>query len=199
MSPQSPKLTRFLRKWTLLRYFWFWAALPGAQHLERCFAPKDKLHMTRRAFLALRAIRRQGELDFQWSFERIWLGVSFWNVFRRFLVIYEFVLSGVSKINYFRSRRVRWSIREVQDISFSGPIFVLKCRLNLQNWQDFWKSERSWDISGFGRPCRGVSTWKGAFPKELWFYMTRRAFLALRVMRRQGGFDSNMRVKKVRS
>ena len=124
--------------------------------------PKDRLHMTRRAFLALRVIRRQGEFDFQWSFERIWLGVSFWNVFRRFLVIHEFVLSGVSKINYFRSRRVRWSIRELQDISFSGPIFVLKCRLNLQNWQDFWKSERYCDISGFGRPCRGRSTWKGA-------------------------------------
>ena len=30
---------------------YFWAALPGAQHLERCFAIRIRLlHMTRRAF-----------------------------------------------------------------------------------------------------------------------------------------------------
>jgi len=38
------------------------AALPGAQYLERCFAVKDPLHMTRRAFLALRVIQRQRDL-----------------------------------------------------------------------------------------------------------------------------------------
>ena len=45
------------------------------------------------------------------------------EVFRRFLAIHKFVLHFASKINYFRSRRVRWSIREVQDKLFSGPIF----------------------------------------------------------------------------
>ena len=38
-------------------------------------------------------------------------------------MIHEFVLGFVPKINYFRSRRVRWCIREVQDILFSAPIF----------------------------------------------------------------------------
>ena len=52
--------------------------------------------------------------------------VSSGGVFRRFLVIHEFVLHGASKINYFRSRRVRWSIREVQDNVFSFRIIAPK-------------------------------------------------------------------------
>ena len=48
------------------------------------------------------------------------------KVFRRFLAIHEFVLGGVPKINYFRSRRVRWSIREVQDNLFSFRIISPK-------------------------------------------------------------------------
>ena len=50
----------------------------------------------------------------------------------------------------------------------------------------FRKSALSKRFADFGRPCRGLSTWKGASPKELWFYMTRRAFLALRVIPVQG-------------
>ena len=49
------------------------------------------------------------------------------------------------------------------------------------------------------RPCRGLSTWKGASPLPkvvLRKYMTRRAFLALRVIQRQGKFDSKGLVKK---
>ena len=50
-----------LEKWSLQAICWFWAALPGAQHLERCFAFTQVYYMTRRAFLALRVIQRQGK------------------------------------------------------------------------------------------------------------------------------------------
>ena len=56
--------TKFSEKCSLQAILWFWAALPGAQHLERCFAFKIVFHMTRRAFLALRVIQRQGK---SWS------------------------------------------------------------------------------------------------------------------------------------
>ena len=49
-------------------------------------------------------------------------------VFLRFLAIHEFVLHGASKINYFRSMRIQWYIREVQDISFSDSIFEKRNR-----------------------------------------------------------------------
>ena len=48
------------------------------------------------------------------------------------------------------------------------------------------ENARWWDLAQFWRPWRGRSTWKGASPTELWFYMTRRAFLALRVIPVQG-------------
>ena len=78
--------------------------------------------MTRRAVLALRVIPVQGKFDQRQSNKRMGLDVSFGKVFRRFLVIHKFVLNGASKINYFRSRRVRWFIREVTAITFSGRI-----------------------------------------------------------------------------
>jgi len=52
-SVMPPKSRDFSEKCSLQASCSIWAALPGAQHLERCFAPKDRLHMTRRAFLVL--------------------------------------------------------------------------------------------------------------------------------------------------
>ena len=52
-SVMPPKNRDFSEKCSLQASCSIWAALPGAQHLERCFAPKDRLHMTRRAFLVL--------------------------------------------------------------------------------------------------------------------------------------------------
>ena len=62
---------------------------------------------------------------------------------------------------------------------------------------DFRKSGLSKRVVAFRRPCRGLSTWKGASPKELWFYMTRRAVLALRVIPVQGKFDQRWWIKRI--
>ena len=59
----TPKSEDFREKCSLQAICSIWAALPGAQHLERCFAPKRVFHMTRRAFLALRVIQRQGKFS----------------------------------------------------------------------------------------------------------------------------------------
>ena len=61
---------------------------------------------------------------------------------------------------------------------------------------DFRKSGLSKRVVAFRRPCRGLSTWKGASPKGLWFYMTRRAVLALRVIQVHGKFWFKMDSKK---
>ena len=62
------------------------------------------------------------------------------------------------------------------------------------------KSDRSFNISENFRPCRVLSTWKGAsrLPKViLRKYMTRRACLALRIIRFAGKSCFNWAVKKV--
>ena len=71
----------------------------------------------------------------------------------------------------------------------------------LENGWKSWKfGLHTWKLKHFyfGRPCRGLSTWKGASPQE-WFYMTRRAVLALRVIQAHGKSRSNGPVKKVGS
>ena len=56
-----------------------------------------------------------------------------------------------------------------------------------RDFRDFFDCIHESEVAiKFWRPCRGLSTWKGASPMELWFYMTRRAFLALRVIPVQG-------------
>ena len=62
--------------------------------------------MTRRAVLALRVIQVQGKFQFKRDVKKTGERYDFRTVFRRFLVIHEFVLHGASKIYYFRSRRV---------------------------------------------------------------------------------------------
>ena len=73
-------------------------------------------------FYALRVLPAQGEFRSKSDVKKTGERYDFRQVFRRFLAIHKFVLNGASKMNYFRSRRVRWSIREVQVITFSGRI-----------------------------------------------------------------------------
>ena len=65
-----------LEKRSLQAFCLIWAALPGAQHLERCFAFKSVFHMTRRAFLALRVIPLQGKFGFLLGFKRMYIEAS---------------------------------------------------------------------------------------------------------------------------
>ena len=89
------------------------------------------------------------------------------DVFRRFLAIHEFVLHGASKINYFRSRRVRWCIREVQDILFSAPIFEKRNCNRTTKIDDF--SGKVISPSGLlllGGPAGGSAPGKALRPQE---------------------------------
>ena len=150
-----------------MRFVNFWWPCRGRSTWKSASPPELWFYMTRRAFLALRVIPVQGKFDHTWWNKRIWLEVSSGGVFRRFLVIHEFVLHGASKINYFRSRRVRWSIRKVQDNVFSFRIIAPKFGCMHQH---FRKSALSKRFRDFGRPCRGRSTWKGASP-QLWIWL----------------------------
>ena len=64
-----------------------------------------------------------------------------------------------------------------------------------KNDQNFRKSSVSGEQIDFWRPCRGLSPGKGFAPNKAIHYMTRRAFLALRVIQRQGKLSFNMLVK----
>ena len=61
----------FQEKCSLQAICSIWAALPGAQHLERCFAPKDVLHMTRRAFLSSKSNTGAGEIEFKQACQKV--------------------------------------------------------------------------------------------------------------------------------
>ena len=65
-----------------------------------------------------------------------------------------------------------------------------------ENDQNFRKSSVSDEQVEFWRPCRGLSLGKGFAPTKATHYMTRRAFLALRVIQRHGKLSFNMLVKK---
>ena len=53
-----------------IKAFLFWAALPGAQHLERCFAPGE-IHMTRRAFLSSKSNTGAAEIEIKWASQKL--------------------------------------------------------------------------------------------------------------------------------
>ena len=92
--------------------------------------------------------------------------MSFGQVFRRFLVIHEFVLDGASKINYFRSRRVRWCIREVQDNYFSAPIFAKRNRILITKIDKFLEKVVSpSDLLLLGGPAGGSAPGKVLRPR----------------------------------
>ena len=80
---------------------------------------------------------------------------------------------GASDGSYGRSRKI-------------GFVFQFLLRSVFLNRPKIQENASWWDLVQFWRPCLGLSTWKGASPTELWFYMTRRAFLALRVIPVQG-------------
>ena len=65
-----------------------------------------------------------------------------------------------------------------------------------KNDQHFRKSAVYEAQTEFWRPCRGLSPGKGFAPNKAIHYMTRRAFLALRVIQRHGKSSFNMLVKK---
>ena len=65
-----------------------------------------------------------------------------------------------------------------------------------KNDRNFRKSSVSEEQVEFWRPCRGLSPGKGFAPNEATEHMTRRAFLALRVIKRHGKSSFNMLVKK---
>ena len=67
---------------------------------------------------------------------------------------------------------------------------------DFENERNFRKSDASEAESEFWRPCRGLSPGKGFAPRKETLYMSRRAFLALRVIQRQGKSSFNMLVKK---
>ena len=89
------------------------------------------------------------------------------EVFRRFLEIHEFVLHGASKINYFRSRRVRWCIREVQYILFSAPIFEKRnCNRTTKIDEFSGKVVSPSDLLIWGGPAGGEAPGKVFRPLE---------------------------------
>ena len=60
-SYDTKKVEIFMKSARSKRVAHFGRPCRGLRHLERCFAPKDVFHMTRRAFPALRVIQRQGK------------------------------------------------------------------------------------------------------------------------------------------
>ena len=67
----TPKSVDFSEKCFLQASCSIWAALPGAQHLERCFASKDVFHMTRRAFLSSKSNTGAGEIEFKMACQKV--------------------------------------------------------------------------------------------------------------------------------
>ena len=61
---------KFLIAYVKIKAFLFWAALPGAQRLERCFAPGE-IHMTRRAFLRYKSNTGAGRIQIKWACQKL--------------------------------------------------------------------------------------------------------------------------------
>ena len=88
--------------------------------------------------------------------------------FRRFLVIHEFVLDGAAKIYYFRSRRVGWCIRKVQDNYFSAPIFAKRNGILITKIDKFSEKVVSpSDLLLLGGPAGGSAPGKVLRPKSI--------------------------------
>ena len=160
----------FLEKCSLQASCSIWAALPGAQHLERCFAPKDVFHMTRRAFLALRVIQRHGKSSFNMLVKNWCKWCTKMKISQNLcirLISDQFSTSpdvkaypGMHSLCPFMRLRKSYQWRKVR----------AWCRIS-------WKSSVSDEQVEFWRPCRGLSPGKGFAPNKAIHYMTRRAFL----------------------
>ena len=142
----------------------------GLTHLDECIAPRNILYMTRRAFPALRVIPVQGKFGQTWLAKWMGLEVSSGEVFRRILVIHEFVLRGASKINYFKVQGIRFQLGLMNSIDSRLPIFVI-CNTHLgeQNCdmhEIFGKTPARDSNVNFGGPA-GRGTWNGASGKGI--------------------------------
>ena len=69
--------------------------------------------------------------------------------------------------------------------------FLETCRKSWKFGLHTWKLKHFY----FGRPCRGLSTWKGDSPQKRYTWLVE-SFLALRVIQSQGKSRSNGLVKK---
>ena len=91
--------------------------------------------------------------------------------------------SGGAKINYFRSRRVRWFIREVQEKLLTGWIFALTC---LPELIEFLEKARWWVLGRFLLALPGAKhPWWVLRPSRIyytWLVEMENAFSSRRVI-----------------
>ena len=97
--------------------------------------------------------------------------VSSGEVFRRILVIHEFVLDAASKINYFNVQRIRFQLGLMSSIDSRLPFFVI-CNTHLgeQNCdmrEIFGKTRARGSNVNLGGPAGGLAPGKVLRPKEL--------------------------------
>ena len=97
--------------------------------------------------------------------------MSFGEVFRRILVIHEFVLRGASKINYFKVQGIGFQLGLMNSIDSRLPIFVF-CNVHLgEQIRDmhkiFGKVLSPSDLLILGGPAGGEAPGKVLRPKEL--------------------------------
>ena len=76
-------------------------------------------------------------------------------------MIHELVLDGASKINYFRSRRIRWYKREVQAKMITAPIFEERNGHDTQHFDEtFGKTFATELYHNLGGPAVGSAPGK---------------------------------------
>ena len=161
----------FSEKWSLQAIYPIWAALPGAQHLEMCFTPKDIFHMTRRAFLALRVIQRQGKsrwrrLVKKWCkwIRKMKISQNLW------IQLTPEQFSRLDQVTSYPGMQLVCLSMRFREIPTGGCVrsCLGKSRFSWnsevsRNEQDFRKIVRCCDISDFFGPAGGSRTLTGAF------------------------------------
>ena len=163
----TPKSEDFPEKCSLQAICWIWAALPGAQHLERCFA--SNFEVTRRA-LAVRVIRVQGQISCNWPPANRWPGPI---VFQDFSFSTSSFATGPRYP--FRALKmlqndlciVSWLLFLAKIILPNQNVTPVKITKNLASPKSSKSSKNALCElpADFCRPCRGLSTWKGASPR----------------------------------
>ena len=113
----------------------------------------------------------------------------------RFLKICEFVWLRSNFPTSIRSRPIQECRSHVRLCVSEKSVLENRSGHDAENDRNFRKSSVSDEQIEFWRPCRGLSPGKGFAPNKAIHYMTRRAFLALRVIQRQGKSSFNMLVK----
>ena len=123
------------------------------------------------------------------------IGVNGWQKWR-FLKICEFVSLRTNFSGCMSSRPIQECRSHVRLCVLEKSVLKNRFGHDAENERNFRKSRVSDKQIEFWRPCRGLSPGKGFAPNKAIHYMTRRAFLALRVIQRQGKSSFNMLVKK---